>query len=253
MSFPYPKYIFKYWKHPSIYVNLLKYSLGAQDIPGVAEEKVIRWIIFDAMGVVFTIGDDTNDLLVPYIQERNKHISREYINEIYLRASLGQITSRQFWKEVDLGSKYPEVETGYLDTQLTLDEGFIPVTRTLSKRYSLGLLSNDVSEWSRYLRKKFAMDFLDVAIISGDVYCRKPDLNIYKRFLNDTKADAEECVFIDDRCKNLSAAESIGMKTILFVRQPEEVDFVPDESIKSFNQLEQAIKNICLQVDRPND
>lgn len=51
------------------------------------------------MGVVFTVGDDTNDLLVPFIQERNKRISKENINEIYLRVRLGQITSCQFWQE----------------------------------------------------------------------------------------------------------------------------------------------------------
>lgn len=205
---------------------------------------MIRWIIFDAMGVVFTVGDDTNDLLIPFIQEHNKRISRETINEIYLRASLGQITSCQFWQEVGLGAQYPKIETVYLDTQLILDDGFIPVARAMSKHYSLALLSNDVSEWSVYLRNKFALDFLDVAVISGDIHCRKPDLNIYKRFLKEAGAQAGECVFIDDRCKNLAVAKSIGMRTIHFLRQ-EEFDFEPDARIAHFNELEHALEKIC--------
>ncbi len=205
---------------------------------------MIKWIIFDAMGVVFTVSDDTNDLLVPFIRKRNKQLSRDYINESYLRASLGLISSRQFWQEVGLGSQYPEVETSYLDTQLILDDGFLRAAKTLSERYSLGLLSNDVSEWSAYLRNKFELNFFNAAIISGDVHCRKPDVAIYERFLKNAKALAGECVFIDDRCKNLSAAKPLGLKTIHFVRQPEESRFIPDASITGFHELEQAIGSI---------
>jgi len=52
-----------------------------------------KWIIFDVMGVIFEVGDDTNDLLVPYIQKRKDMISTEKINEMYTKASLGKILS----------------------------------------------------------------------------------------------------------------------------------------------------------------
>jgi len=41
-----------------------------------------RWIIFDAMGVIFEVGDDTNELLVPFVQERNREITREAIKAV---------------------------------------------------------------------------------------------------------------------------------------------------------------------------
>jgi putative hydrolase of the HAD superfamily len=205
---------------------------------------MIKWVVFDVMGVVFTVGDDTNDLLVPFIWERNAGISREAINEIYIRASLGQVTSRQFWDEVGLGRDYPEVERAYLDTRLTIDEGFLPAARRLSGRgFSIGLLSNDVREWSAYMRAKHSMDFLAGVTISGDVGIRKPDAGIYERFLRDAGVRARECVFIDDRCKNLAAARALGFRTIRFARQPEESDFVPDATVTGFGQLEDRIAN----------
>jgi putative hydrolase of the HAD superfamily len=188
--------------------------------------------------------DDTNDLLVPFIQERNAGIAREVINQVYVQASLGQITSRRFWDQVGLGRQYPEVETAYLDTRLTIDAEFPPVARRLSGRFSLGLLSSDLSEWSAYLRAKYSMAFLDAVTISGDVGCRKPAPEIYERFLRDAGAQAPECAFLDDRCKNLSAAAALGMRTIRFERQPDESGFVPDASIESFGQLEHAISII---------
>ncbi len=56
-----------------------------------------KWIIFDAMGVIFTVGDDTNELLVPFVMERNKDLTREYINEVYRSASLGEISSNELY------------------------------------------------------------------------------------------------------------------------------------------------------------
>lgn len=40
-------------------------------------------IFFDVMGVLFTVGDDTNDLLVPFVTARNKTITRAEICEEY--------------------------------------------------------------------------------------------------------------------------------------------------------------------------
>lgn len=68
------------------------------------------------MGVLFVVGDDTNELLVPFVQERNPAISREQVNACYLRASLGEIDPGQFWREVGLGDVYPKVEETYLDS-----------------------------------------------------------------------------------------------------------------------------------------
>lgn len=55
-----------------------------------------KWVILDLMGAIFKVGDDTNDLLVPYILKMNDMISAEKINEMYSKASLGVISSFDF-------------------------------------------------------------------------------------------------------------------------------------------------------------
>ena len=175
-----------------------------------------KWIILDAMGVVFVVGDDTNELLVPFVQKRVSNISRETINCIYLSASLGNLTSQEFWKEVGLVDMYPEIETEYLDNQLTIDPHFGRVINELAKQYRLGIISNDLSKWYRYLRAKFALGIFKVVIISGDVGIRKPDPQIYERFLSEANVVPGHCVFVDDRTKNLKPANDLGMKTVRF-------------------------------------
>lgn len=204
-----------------------------------------KWIIFDAMGVIFEVGDDTNDLLVPYIQKRNDMISAEKINEMYLKASLGNISSFDFWKELGFYSEYPEIEREYLDTCLTIDPDFIETARKLVKNYYLAILSNDVKEWSNYLRAKFDLNSLfKIIIISGEVGYRKPDKRIYNILLDKIQSSPSNCVFIDDRAKNLLPASEMGIKTIRFFRDESNDYFPADFEITSFLELAQASERV---------
>lgn len=207
-----------------------------------------QWIIFDAMGVIFEVGDDTNELLVPFVRERST-VSRERINERYWEASLGKISSRRFWEDVGLGARYPAIEGEYLDSQLTLDQGFLPVAGKLAERHSLGLLSNDLAEWSAYLRKKHRLGCFTTIVVSGQVGCRKPEPRMYELFLEQTGAAPQSCIFVDDRLSNLRAAQALGFKTIHFQRSEESTGLPVDARITSFNQLEAAVTSITEQPD----
>ncbi|VVB97505.1 Phosphoglycolate phosphatase [uncultured archaeon] len=212
-----------------------------KDIATVAVKRNSKWIIFDVMGVIFEVGDITNDLLVPFIQKRNDTISAEKINEMYLRASLGEISSFDFWKELGFRSEYPEIEREYLDAYLTIDPDFIETARTLVKNYYLAMLSNDVKEWSAYLRAKFDLNSLfKIIIISGEVGYRKPDKRIYNILLERIQSSPSNCVFIDDRAKNLLAASEMGIKTIRFIR--EDGYFPAGFEISSFAELPRVIE-----------
>lgn len=197
-------------------------------------------IFFDVMGVIFTVGDDTNDLLVPFVTERNKTITRAEICDAYMRASLGEITSQAFWERVGLGADYPEIERVYLDTCLTLDDECAETLNMLCKNYKLGIISNDVSEWSVYLRDKFALNrYFETVIISGDVKRRKPDKQIFEQ-VECLGKDYSDCVFIDDRIKNLVPPAELGFKTILFNRNGEQKDTYSPQATR-FSQIPEAI------------
>lgn len=206
-----------------------------------------KWIIFDVMGVIFKVGDDTNDLLVPYVQQIDKKCSREKINKIYIEASLGNITSSEFWKRLHVADddNFSEVEKRYLDNCLTIDEQFIDVAKQLKNNYNLAILSNDVSEWGRYLREKYGInELVKFSVISGDVGYRKPSEEIYKIALTKVNVSPENCVFIDDRDKNLIPAQKLGMKVIRFLRDDTECKIASTMTIESFINLEKTLCNV---------
>ena len=197
-----------------------------------------NWIVFDAMGVIFEVGNDVDNLLIPYIQARNPEASAKHIRSAYHRASLGQMTAQRFWQQVMLSDAYPQIEREYLDTCLKLDPLFKDVARKLSRTYSLAILSNDVKEWSLYLRRRYGLDQLcPKSITSGEVGHRKPSHTIYEILLDRLAASPSECVFIDDKEVNLFAASKVGMIPVWYQREPMLRDPEITYTIRSFAEL----------------
>lgn len=206
-----------------------------------------KWVVFDAMGVIFTEGDDTNNLLVPYIQQMDKKCGRDIINEVYMEASLGNISSYEFWKRLKIANdnSYQMIEKRYLDNYLTIDDQFIEVSNRLKETFNLAILSNDVREWAQYLRERFGLnDIVKLSVISGDVGYRKPSAEIYKILLSKVDANPEDCVFVDDRDKNLIPAQNLGMKVVRFMRKNMKCELSNVITVDSFRDLEKKLYNI---------
>lgn len=198
----------------------------------------IQWMILDAMGVVFKTGDDINELLIPYLRKLNPGIPADQITKLYARASLGEISSKQFWEELDLGNDYPGIERAYLDRCLETDPDLAGFVSAFKAKYRFGMLFNDVKEWSRYLRAKHGLDeWLGVAVISGEIRLRKPDLRIYEALTDWIKVDPSYCLFVDDRERNLIPAQKLGFQTILFSRQKGNAGCGNFQTVHSFDEL----------------
>jgi HAD superfamily hydrolase (TIGR01509 family) len=204
----------------------------------------IKWVIFDAMGVIFEVADDVSDSLVPFLRSKNYNKPVRFIFKEYIKASLGQITSLEFWTALGYNTEYPEIEIEFLNTWYSLDSEFLDVVKQLAEHYKIATLSNDIKDWSKFLRIKFEINrFFDVNVISGDVGYRKPDPKIYEILLNNINSSAENCVFIDDKLENLQVASELGFNTIRFVRNESKVEFCSEFEISSFKELIPILEN----------
>ena len=161
-------------------------------------------------------------------------------------ASLGHITSFELWEMMGFAkTDIPEIERNYLENSFTLDDGFLPCAKALRSRYKLALLSNDLSEWSKFLRNYYAIEpLIDAAFISGDLGVRKPDCKIYQIALDNLGVQPNECVFIDDYPDRVEIAGKLGMCPILFDRKEYMVMGIDSRHhnynglrVKSFEQL----------------
>ena len=201
---------------------------------------MIKHIIFDVMGVIFTVSDDVEGLLVPYVRSLKPNTSDQDIRDLYNTASLGEINSRDLWARLGFDeAEIPAIEKSYLEESFTLDAGFLPCAKSLKNRYGIALLSNDISSFSRYLRSYYGIEpLIDAAFISGDLGIRKPDPRVYGIALETLGAGPSECLFVDDYPERVEAARELGICSVLFNREGHDYNGL---RVESFGQLERLL------------
>jgi len=170
-------------------------------------------VVFDAMGVLYSVGDDESDLLIPYLWEVGCALGEAQIRQFYREASLGTMTSAEFWRACQVDG---DDATYCLRHALT--SGMEDLLADLHVQgVSLACLSNDVSEWSRLLRARFGLEkWIQTWAISGDMRVRKPDPAAFRTLADLSGIPLERMVFFDDMEKNINAALSLGMDAIRF-------------------------------------
>ena len=172
--------------------------------------------------------------LMPFV---NRFFPDLKADDMYLhwrKANVGEISSLEFFSKLGFEGDIKKIEKEYLDT-IEIDAAFYSAAQTLGKHYRLAILSNDLSEWSNYLRGKFDINkYFDAIVISGDVRLQKPDVNIFNLTLDRLALPACNCIYIDDRRGNLAAAKSVGMDVILFNSRNVEYD---GRIVFNFNEL----------------
>ena len=113
-----------------------------------------------------------------------------------------------------------ELSTAYssVEGMLVSREPAIPFIRALKDAgYGVYYLSN-------YSRKAYEecgeslafMPLMDGGLVSFRAGRTKPDPEMYRMFLKEFGLKAEECAFVDDTAENVTAADAIGFKGIVF-------------------------------------
>ena len=169
-------------------------------------------LVLDGMGVIYEVGDDVGELLVPFVKEKNGKSDITIVEGLYDEAILGRLSAKAFWTALGLD---PKLEDEYLE-RYRLSPG---LREFLASDHfsSIWCLSNDLSEWSLKLRQRFGLEaYIDGFVVSGDVGCRKPEPRIFQILLERVKAEATRMISVDDKKVNLDAAASLGFDTVLF-------------------------------------
>jgi putative hydrolase of the HAD superfamily len=119
-----------------------------------------------------------------------------------------------------------------LRTKVILPLGMnIKLLPALKKQgFKLYFLSNFPFDFFEEVKKEYDFfKYFNGGIISAEVGCSKPDIGIFKIFLEKYNLVPEECLYIDDIEINVRVAESFGMKGL--------VAFEPGEVAVSLNKL----------------
>jgi glucose-1-phosphatase len=150
-----------------------------------------------------------------------------------VRATLGEITEEEHWRNVMKTLKLPASEYERVRDEFfagdVLDREILNFLRSIKPKYKTGLISNAWSGLRDFIQRERFDDAFHRMVISAEVGVAKPDPRIYHIALEQLQARAEEAVFVDDVLENIEACEQVGMRGIHFRN--------PDTTLKQLKDL----------------
>jgi putative hydrolase of the HAD superfamily len=202
---------------------------------------MIKAVIFDYGGVLkeghglFMDIADLYKLPKEYVGSK-----REEVKPVMNQFDKGLLSEDEFWEKISgiLGHSIPEDITRtvreIMRETYREDIAFFPEMLEFNielraRGIKTAVLSNILIFQAEVIREKEGYKDFDVVILSYQEGLRKPeDLDFYHLAPKRLGVKPEECIFIDDKEKNLPPAEAIGIKTVLFKNSAQAIKEVSD-------------------------
>jgi len=184
---------------------------------------MIKAVIFDYGGVMKSSHPLSIDIATIY------NISVEEVEKVkkitipfFSLLQRGLINEQEFWQKFSdaikkpIPQNYKELLREIYEKTLVLFPEMIEFVKKLKdKGIKTAVLSNITKFQAEIIRKNNGYKEFNVLVLSYEEKLEKPELNIYLSVIKKLGVEPEECVFIDDKEKNLAPAKSLGMKTVL--------------------------------------
>lgn len=186
--------------------------------------KMIRNIVFDFGKVL--VDYEFDHFLVPLfkgnVAEVEKFKSVMCNEEFVLRMDKGDTSFDDLI--IEKQCEYPQWKEElqvFHDRQIDIITEEIPGMRSLIYRlraagYGIYGLTNWCSNVYEVIEKFDILQLMDDRLISSEEHLIKPYVEIYRRFCEKFNFKPEECVFTDDKLKNVLGAREAGMHAIQF-------------------------------------
>ena len=184
---------------------------------------MIKAVIFDYGGVMKSSHPLSMDIATIYnisVEEVEK--VKKITTPFFSLLQRGLINEQEFWQKFSdaikkpIPQNYKELLREIYEKTLVLFPEMIEFVKKLKdKGIKTAVLSNITKFQAEIIRKNNGYKEFDVLVLSYEEKLEKPELNIYLSVIKKLGVEPEECVFIDDKEKNLAPAKSLGMKTVL--------------------------------------
>ena len=181
---------------------------------------MFKAIIFD-FGGVFSANDDIQEFWLNNAVKFsvNAEDANEISSLIWSDARIGKIDSDIFWTKLGSFVKMDAIEFKkyFIEYTSFREKLYQYVKNNLQGKYKLAILSNQIESWLEpILEEKKMRAVFDTIVTSYETGLAKPDIKIYEKVLEKLNLKAEECIYIEDRIKNIEPAKILGMTVIQF-------------------------------------
>lgn len=184
-------------------------------------QKNIKTIIFDYGNVLG--GHGFKNIIHKYLKEKNISYDKweNETHKYWKFAEQGQMNSDAFFMasaQVFGFENWQDHKKEVMGNMLDYDKDMIELCKTLKTQgFKLAILSNNIKDIiPSFIEKANAKDLFDKIVVSCDVGIKKPQKEIYEHLLKELNSNPQECLFVDNKEKNLYPAQKLQIQTLLF-------------------------------------
>lgn len=215
------------------------------------EINKIKAIIFDMDGVIF----DTETVYLKVWSDVFEKYGYKMTKEIYAsvlgtgRENVKKVFLNNFGNEIPIDHMYIEKDENLakeIEKGVPLKLGAYEILTYLRENdFKIALATSAISERAfKQLKQANIESFFNVIVCRDDVRKTKPNPEIFLRAANKLGVMPEQCIVIEDSSAGIEAAVNAGMVPIHVVDLKEADEKILRNSYKSFNDLNEIIKEI---------
>jgi len=171
-------------------------------------------IIFDFFGVI------SSPYYYPWLERNvdNFESQKEYFQQLSKNFDTGKFNFGDIVQNISEKTNIPREKVDLeMNEIISINQEIVKLIGFLKSNYKIGILSDANSEFVQsVLIKHNIQNYFDSVVVSSDLGITKPNPKIFKAALNSLNVIESEAVFIDDHTNNVSAAQNIGIDSILY-------------------------------------
>lgn len=177
---------------------------------------MVRAIIFDCFGVLTA---DAWKEFVATLPEAQRGPA-DSLNRAF---DAGHLSLPEFIGEVrSLTGSVPRFADDAVQGLPKKNQALLEYIKGLHRHYKIGLLSNVASNWIRdELLSTEEQQLFDAYVMSFETGLTKPDPRMYRLTAERLGVEPGDCVFIDDVERYCTAAEELGMQSVVYQSFPQ--------------------------------
>lgn len=210
----------------------------------MASPGAVRGLIFDLGDVLFQWSRSTKTAISPQTMKKILQSPpwHEYeCGQISRAICYGQV-AQQFQLDASQVAEAFEQARASLKPDATI----VAFLRDLREKSTIKIyaMSNVAKEDFAALQDKMDPTIFDGVFPSGAHGMRKPDLNFYRKVLQQIDLKPEHVVFVDDKHENVLAANAVGIRGLVFDREtvPKLQDILHGPVVRGYDYLHRSGK-----------
>ncbi|MEE2768398.1 MAG: HAD-IA family hydrolase [Actinomycetota bacterium] len=179
-------------------------------------DRSVQLVVVGGTGVLWEGGTGPEGLLVPFVRERGGITDSDEIADRYRSASLGQVSTAEFWSSVEVVGDPDLLDGDYL-ARVALRPDARPFLEQMAMRgLAVACMTNAVLSWAQHLRRGLGLeDLVTHWVVSAEVGARKPSNAMFEALRRMTGVAYPNMLLVDSDPSTLEAGRGVGMSTVL--------------------------------------